>query len=109
MQTRIFDLYATRSRFDTLTYTLREAGLKIGLTRYAKPVRKLRIHAMHCNVVAKMQCNGLEVLVMTYLMLLGIFRFFLVELQVLLFSLTMVAAFPILQQGDRLGWISIQN
>ena len=46
---------------------------------------------------------------MTYLMLLGIFRFFLVELQGLLFSLTMVAAFPILQQGDRLGWISIQN
>ena len=46
---------------------------------------------------------------MTYLMPLGIFRFFLVELQVLLFSLTMVAAFPILRQRDRLGWFSIQN
>ena len=39
----------------------------------------------------------------------GIFRFFLVELQVLFFSLTMVAAFPIIQQGDRLGWFGIQN
>lgn len=37
----------------------------------------------------------------------GIFPFFSVELQVLLFSLTVVAAFPILQQGDRLGWFSI--
>ena len=46
---------------------------------------------------------------MTYLMLLGTFPFFLVKLQVLLFSLAVAAAFPILQQGDGLGWISIQN
>ena len=34
----------------------------------------------------------------------GIFPFFSVEPQVLLFSLTVVAAFPFLQQGDRLVW-----
>ena len=38
-----------------------------------------------------------------------IFPFFSVEPQVLLFSLAMVTAFPILQQGNRLGWFSIQN
>ena len=77
---------------------------------------------MHCNVVAKMQCDSLEKggtlqgqLAMTYLgnvlphADVGIFLFFSVEPQVLLFSLAMVAAFLILQQGDRLGWFSIQN
>ena len=49
------------------------------------------------------------VLTISCLMVLGISRFFLVEPQVLLFSLTMVAVFPILQRGDRLGWLSIQN
>ena len=39
----------------------------------------------------------------------GIFPFFSVEPQVLLFSQTMVIAFPILQQGARLDWFSIQN
>ena len=39
--------------FDSWTYTLREAGSKIGLTRCAKPVLKLGIYAMQCNVIAR--------------------------------------------------------